>query len=86
MEKDFNYLSYFQVNSTNRLFIRNFCINSISVIFDQLKLFAQGKVDIRNVAETKLGSTVPTSLTKTETKWSSYLLTRKHAKQTSSKA
>lgn len=59
MEKDFNYLSYFKLN---RLFIRNLCINSISVIFNQLKLFAQGKVDILNVAETKLGSTFPTSL------------------------
>ena len=59
MEKDFNYLSYFKLN---RLFIRNLCINSISVIFNKLKLFAQGKVDILNVAETKLGSTFPTSL------------------------
>ena len=45
----------------NRLIIGNLNINSISNKFDQLKLFAQGKVDILIVTETKLDSTFPTS-------------------------
>ena len=57
IEKDFNYSSNFRVKSLNRLVIINLYINSISIKFDQLKLFAQGKVDILIVTETKLDST-----------------------------
>ena len=45
----------------NRLIIGNSNINSILNKLDQLKLFAQGKLDILIVRETKFDSTFPTS-------------------------
>ena len=61
IEKDSDFLRILRVKNMNRLIIGNLNINSISNKFDQLKLFAQGKVDILIVTETKLGSTFPTS-------------------------
>ena len=61
IEKDSYILLILRVKNVNRLIIGNLNINSISNKFDQLKLFAQGKVDILIVTETKLDSTFPTS-------------------------
>ena len=61
IERDSDFLRILRVKNVNRLIIGNLNINSISNKFDQLKLFAQGKVDILIVTETKLDSTFPTS-------------------------
>ena len=61
IEKDSDFLRILRVKNVNRLIIGNLNINSISNKFDQLKLFARGKVDILIVTETKLDSTFPTS-------------------------
>ena len=61
MEKDSDFFRILRVKNVNRLIIGNLNINSISNKFDQLKLFARGKVDILIVTETKLDSTFPTS-------------------------
>ena len=61
IEKDSDFLHIFTVKNVNRVIIGNFNINSISNKFGQLKLFAQGKVVILIVTETKLDSTFPTS-------------------------
>ena len=61
IEKDSDFLRILRGKNVNRLIIGNLNINSISNKFDQLKLFARGKVDILIVTETKLDSTFPTS-------------------------
>ena len=61
IEKDSYILLILRVKNMNRLIIGNLNINSISNKFDQLKLFARGKVDILIVTETKLDSTFPSS-------------------------
>ena len=45
----------------NKLLIGKLNINSISIKFDQLKLFARGKVDILVITETKLDPNFPAS-------------------------
>ena len=61
VEKDSDFLRILRVKNVNRLIIGNLNINSITNTFDQLKLVAQGKVDIFIVPATKLESTFPTS-------------------------
>ena len=61
IEKDSDFLRIHKVKNMNRLIIGYLNINSISNKLYQIKLFAQGKVDILIVTETKLDPTFPTS-------------------------
>ena len=56
-----DFLRILRVKHMNRLIIGNLNINPVSSKFDQLKLFAQCKVDIPVVTKTKSKSTFPTS-------------------------
>ena len=61
IELDSNYLSNLRVKNINKLLIGELNINSMSIKFDQLKLFARGKVDILAITETKLDPNFPAS-------------------------
>ena len=54
-------LNDLKIRNYNRIIIGNLNINSISPKFDQLKIIAQGNIDILVVTETKLDASFPTS-------------------------